>query len=371
MPVPAGCAAAAELHACVTTGFNLLNLLVTVPNESVVDLYAGLHGTSQGDQITEAAKLVKETGRVARAFAEERRRLPRDCSLRANGLANRVSAMFVSGPDCRIRGNRLFTRARSVGAPSTPNRRRGAAARSPPGSPLGGGPTALWAGGAGGGNVSGRAWPLGSLGGKHHGSNTPTPGPSLRPSRVPPARAEGQLGLARRSLRARDRDGHPAGRGRVAAPADMRALSRRLQADGLPPMRHPAGLRPAHVLLRRSQDVQERRRRSLQALDHLFEVQASELPYDPLGFVISWRGSWRRRLRGWGGRGCGWYPVEIVHRHPKRSGDSLSTAVTGLVATRGPTAHGVLGDPEHCRELLVLDAPLVKCGAQALREVRC
>lgn len=51
-----------------------MNVLVAVPEESVVDLYTGLHGTSQGDQITEASKLVEEPGRVARAFAEERRR---------------------------------------------------------------------------------------------------------------------------------------------------------------------------------------------------------------------------------------------------------------------------------------------------------
>jgi hypothetical protein len=51
-----------------------LNVSVTVPDESVVDLYTGLHGTSQGDQITEAGKLVAEPQRVARAFAEERRR---------------------------------------------------------------------------------------------------------------------------------------------------------------------------------------------------------------------------------------------------------------------------------------------------------
>lgn len=47
---------------------------MTVPQGSVVDLYTELHGTSQGDQITEAGKLVKEPGRVARAFAEERHR---------------------------------------------------------------------------------------------------------------------------------------------------------------------------------------------------------------------------------------------------------------------------------------------------------
>lgn len=47
---------------------------MAVPQESVVDLYTGLESTPQGDQITEAGKLVEESGRVARAFAEERRR---------------------------------------------------------------------------------------------------------------------------------------------------------------------------------------------------------------------------------------------------------------------------------------------------------
>jgi hypothetical protein len=48
--------------------------VMAVPEESVVDLYKGLHGVAQRDQISEAGKLLKERGRVARAFAEELRR---------------------------------------------------------------------------------------------------------------------------------------------------------------------------------------------------------------------------------------------------------------------------------------------------------
>jgi hypothetical protein len=47
---------------------------VSVPEESIADLYEGLHGTSQAGQIEEAGGLADEPERIARAFAEEVRR---------------------------------------------------------------------------------------------------------------------------------------------------------------------------------------------------------------------------------------------------------------------------------------------------------
>lgn len=45
-----------------------------MPEESIADLYEGLHGTSQGAQIENAGELADEAARIGRAFAEEVRR---------------------------------------------------------------------------------------------------------------------------------------------------------------------------------------------------------------------------------------------------------------------------------------------------------
>lgn len=44
------------------------------PQESIADLYAGLHGTPQGAKIEQATELADKPGRISRAFAEEVRR---------------------------------------------------------------------------------------------------------------------------------------------------------------------------------------------------------------------------------------------------------------------------------------------------------